>query len=170
MKALPYERATGAGAGEEIELARFVASDAPAVVPAALPTTLRAIQALATPAVRQTLRLGERMVHQEWQFTINGEMFPNVPPIDATLGTRQLWTVKNESDMDHPFHVHGFFFQRSAAPQGPEWKDTINIAARSTVDLIVDFAPRPGAAGDWMYHCHILEHAERGMMGDVRAR
>jgi len=33
--------------------------------------------------------------------------------------------------------------------------------------LRVDLASRPGAGGDWMYHCHILEHAERGMMGTL---
>lgn len=69
--------------------------------------------------------------------------------------------------MDHPFHLHGFYFQRRG---GPEWKDTINIPAMATVELIVDFAARPGAAGDWLFHCHILEHAEGGMMGEVNVR
>jgi FtsP/CotA-like multicopper oxidase with cupredoxin domain len=69
--------------------------------------------------------------------------------------------------MDHPFHLHGFFFQKQGAP---EWKDTINIPAKSTVRLVVDFASRPGATGDWFYHCHILEHAEAGMMAEARVR
>jgi FtsP/CotA-like multicopper oxidase with cupredoxin domain len=38
------------------------------------------------------------------------------------------------------------------------------------VELVVDFADRPGASGDWLYHCHILEHAEAGMMGEARVR
>jgi FtsP/CotA-like multicopper oxidase with cupredoxin domain len=167
LKSLPYERASGAGAGEEIELVRFTPSDAPAVTPPPLPAPLRSIEALAAPAPQQTLRLGERMVHPGWEFTINDEVFPNVPALDAAAGSRQLWSVKNESEMDHPFHVHGFFFQR---PGTAEWKDTVNIPALSTVELVTDFAARDGAAGDWMYHCHILEHAEGGMMGEVRVR
>ena len=45
-----------------------------------------------------------------------------------------------------------------------------NIPALETVRLLVDFRPRDGAAGAWMLHCHILEHAERGMMAEVRVR
>jgi FtsP/CotA-like multicopper oxidase with cupredoxin domain len=170
LTVLPYERARGAGAGETIGLARFNVSDARAVTPAALPAMLRTIGVLETPAVKQTLRLGEQMAHHHWEFTINDQVFPNVPPIDATLGTRQLWAVENESEMDHPFHFHGFVFQRRGAAENAEWKDTINIPALSTVELVVDFAAREGAAGDWLYHCHILEHAEGGMMGEARVR
>ncbi len=170
LKVLPFERAIGAGLGEEIDLVRFNPSDAPAVTPLPLPAALRGIEVLASPPVRQTLRLGERMAHHRWQFTINGQVFPNVPPIDAVLGTRQLWTVRNESEMDHPFHLHGFAFQRRRAADNVEWKDTINIPALSTVELVVDFATHEGAAGEWLYHCHILEHAEGGMMGEVRVR
>ena len=173
LKSSPYERADEAGAGDEVDLVRFLPTDMPAVTPAALPVSLRTIDALPAPASAQTLRLGERMMHGGWQFTINDQVFPNVPFIDATLGTRQLWSIKNESEMDHPFHLHGFFFQRRGEPANVgnvEWKDTINIPGLETVDLIVDFAARDGATGDWMYHCHILEHAEGGMMGEVRVR
>lgn len=60
LKALAYERATGAGAGEELELVRFVISDGPAVVPAPLPSALRTVEELSAPPASQTLRLGER--------------------------------------------------------------------------------------------------------------
>ena len=82
----------------------------------------------------------------------------------GSLGTKASWTITNESEMDHPFHLHGFFFQRLGMP---EWEDTVDVPALSSVDIVVDLASRPGAAGDWMYHCHILEHAERGMMGTL---
>jgi FtsP/CotA-like multicopper oxidase with cupredoxin domain len=42
------------------------------------------------------------------------------------------------------------------------WKDTINVPQLQTVRFAVKF----DAPGRWMYHCHILEHAERGMMGE----
>jgi FtsP/CotA-like multicopper oxidase with cupredoxin domain len=167
LRSLPYERATGAGAGEEIDLVRFNPADMPSETPAPLPASLRPIDVLPVPAPRQTLRLGERMVHHAWQFTINDQVFPNVPPVDATAGTRQIWRVENGSEMDHPFHLHGFFFQRQGVP---EWKDTLNIPALAKVNIVIDFAARNGGTGDWMYHCHILEHADRGMMGEVRIR
>jgi FtsP/CotA-like multicopper oxidase with cupredoxin domain len=170
LKVLPYERARGAGAGEMIDLVRFEVSEAPAVTPTALPAVLRTVDTLGATPVATTLRLGERMIHHGWNFTINDRTFPDVPPVDATLGTRPLWSIENESEMDHPFHLHGFKFQRRAAAADVEWKDTINIPALSTVELIVDFAAREGVAGDWLYHCHILEHAEGGMMGEARVR
>jgi FtsP/CotA-like multicopper oxidase with cupredoxin domain len=167
LKSLTYERARGAGGGEDIDLVRFTMSDAPAVTPPPLPASLSSVEVLPAPASRQTIRLGERMAHHGWQFTVNDEVFPNVAPIDAASGSRAIWRIENESEMDHPFHVHGFFFQR---PGAAEWKDTVNIPSLSAVDLVVDFAARDGADGDWMYHCHILEHAEGGMMGEVRIR
>ena len=43
------------------------------------------------------------------------------------------------------------------------WKDTLNVPCKKTVRSAVRYE----AAGRWMYHCHILEHAERGMMGEL---
>jgi FtsP/CotA-like multicopper oxidase with cupredoxin domain len=45
-----------------------------------------------------------------------------------------------------------------------QWKDTINVGARAQVDVLVRFDERPGM---WMFHCHILDHAEVGLMGMV---
>jgi FtsP/CotA-like multicopper oxidase with cupredoxin domain len=70
--------------------------------------------------------------------------------------------------MDHPFHLHGFFFQVLSRGGAPEpyraWKDTVNVPARTTVRLSVRFEGHPGL---WMYRCHILEHGERGMAGEL---
>ena len=46
------------------------------------------------------------------------------------------------------------------------WKDTVNVPQKQTVCFVV----RYDALGRWMYHCHILEHAERGMMGELTIR
>lgn len=72
--------------------------------------------------------------------------------------------------MQHPFHMHGQrFLVLSRLPAGqaggtPEknlaWKDTVLVKAGETVDILLDTS-NPGA---WMAHCHILEHAEAGMM------
>jgi FtsP/CotA-like multicopper oxidase with cupredoxin domain len=68
--------------------------------------------------------------------------------------------------MDHPFHLHGFFFQVivvDGAPMVPRsWEDTVNIAAKGRVTIAFRPDDRPGK---WMYHCRILEHHAAGMMG-----
>ena len=70
------------------------------------------------------------------------------------------------SRWDHPFHLHGFFFQvidEKGLPVRPlAWKDTVNIPMKTTARLLVKFDERPG---EWMFHCHILDHADGGLMG-----
>jgi FtsP/CotA-like multicopper oxidase with cupredoxin domain len=72
----------------------------------------------------------------------------------------------NKSLMDHPFHLHGFFFQvlsvNGKAPAFRSWEDVVNLPPRSTTRIAWMPDDRPGS---WMYHCHILEHHEAGMMG-----
>ena len=79
-----------------------------------------------------------------------------------------MWSVTNKSSWSHPLHLHGFFFQvldDKGAPVRPlAWKDTVNIPFDQTLRLIVRFDER---AGRWMFHCHILDHAEAGLMGTV---
>jgi FtsP/CotA-like multicopper oxidase with cupredoxin domain len=97
-------------------------------------------------------------------FLVNGETHASDQPVRA--GELQVWEVSNTSLMDHPFHLHGFFFQvlevNGKAPDFISWKDTINLPPRSKVKLAWMPDNRPGS---WMYHCHILEHHEAGMMG-----
>ena len=97
-------------------------------------------------------------------FLINGAAHHEIPRIDAVLGTSETWVIKNESDMDHPFHIHGFFFR----PMGQrEWKDTLNIPGNQSVTVMPYFDRHDGAQGSWMYHCHIFGHSEGGMMGEL---
>ncbi|HET7542462.1 MAG TPA: multicopper oxidase family protein [Polyangiaceae bacterium] len=99
---------------------------------------------------------------------INGVPSWDAAPIMTPLGERQVWTVKNTFEFDHPFHLHGFFFQvldvNGVAPALREWRDTVNVPVDGTVRLLVHFDERPGM---WMFHCHILDHADAGMMGMV---
>lgn len=102
------------------------------------------------------------------EFLVNGLPFWKAKPFIAKLGEKQLWVVKNDSDWDHPFHLHGYFFQvvdEQGRPVGPNaYKDTLNIPMKTTARLLVTFDDRPG---QWMFHCHILDHAEGGLMGTV---
>ncbi len=90
--------------------------------------------------------------------------------IDWTFpkGTQLMLRVQNPNTgmhpMQHPFHIHGqrFLVARvNGVPVAPDtWKDTVNIPAGTTMDLLVDLS-NPGT---WMMHCHIAEHLETGMM------
>jgi FtsP/CotA-like multicopper oxidase with cupredoxin domain len=73
----------------------------------------------------------------------------------------------NASYRLHPMHVHGMFFKvlaRNGTPvDEPYWRDTTLVHAQETVDVgLVPLDP-----GRWMLHCHILEHADSGMMTTV---
>lgn len=97
---------------------------------------------------------------------INGLPFDTM--IHAKVGDKQIWTVSNSTDWEHPFHLHGFFFlelDENNQPIHPlQWKDTVVVPVHSNIKLGIFFDSRPG---DWMFHCHILDHAELGMMGMV---
>lgn len=107
----------------------------------------------------------------ELVFSVNGATYPNVPTASARVGQPFVARVENQSEMDHPFHLHGTFFQQLdrdgvAIPPGRRVaKDTIVIPAKSTLNLAAAF-DEPGM---WMYHCHINEHSEGGMMGMIHA-
>ncbi|MDC0675415.1 multicopper oxidase family protein [Nannocystis radixulma] len=96
----------------------------------------------------------------EPRFFINDEAYPDVTRLVVGTDEVEVWEIVNDAEMDHPFHLHGTFFQVLDQPH-LGWKDTVNVPRKSTVRIAVDF-DNPGL---WMYHCHILEHAERGMMG-----
>ena len=79
-----------------------------------------------------------------------------------------MLVVENQTPFSHPFHLHGFFFQKldeaGNAVRPIELKDTVEVPPDGKVKLAVHYDDRPGM---WMFHCHILDHAEAGMMGMV---
>ena len=103
------------------------------------------------------------------QGMINNRQF-DMARIDVAvaLGATEIWEVQNVVGMDHPFHLHGFFFQPLAedgSPAAPlEWLDTFNVPKMASRRFAVSFDNRPGM---WMFHCHILDHSDAGMMGMV---
>lgn len=99
---------------------------------------------------------------------INGEFFPDVTIAELELGQTAVIEVRNLSPTEHPFHLHGLHFEvlsvNAVAPGYRRVEDTINLKIRDVVRLLVT-ADNPG---DWMAHCHILPHAEGGMMTVLR--
>ncbi len=87
------------------------------------------------------------------------------------LNTTEIWEVYNDSPMLHPFHIHNGQFQvldrDDAPPPANEmgWKDTVRVDPGETVRLIMRFTDYADENNPYMYHCHILEHEDRGMMG-----
>jgi FtsP/CotA-like multicopper oxidase with cupredoxin domain len=134
---------------------------------AALPGELARIEPLVADGPVQptrTIRLGARMTLHGHDWLINGETHHRDAPV--TAGELQIWNIVNETGMDHPFHLHGFFFQVIAIDgerlRPTSWEDTVNVVAKQTVTIAFRPDARPG---EWMYHCHILEHHAVGMMG-----
>ena len=131
-----------------------------------VPTTLRVVQAVDTKqvAARRALVFSQGM--------INGKkMDMRRVDVSARLGTTEIWQIENVVAMDHPFHLHGFRFQvldRDGVPEPfVSWKDSVNVPKHSRVRIAVRFED---FAGKWMFHCHILDHEDMGMMGILLLR
>jgi FtsP/CotA-like multicopper oxidase with cupredoxin domain len=90
------------------------------------------------------------------------------PMLTLARGRSCVLTLINETAWWHPMHLHGHAFRvvsRNGAPtRHREWQDTVLMAPREKVEIAF-VADNPG---DWMFHCHILEHQESGMMGVIR--
>lgn len=135
--------------------------------PIAVANPLRTIAPLdVTNARSREIVLGEDSEDGAGVLTINGAPFGGDASLVAHVGTTELWTVRNTTYHDHPFHLHGFFFQPLSIGDNlkpvMQWKDTINVPAGSDVRFAVAYDNRPG---EWMFHCHIVDHADLGMMG-----
>ncbi len=106
------------------------------------------------------------------RFTINGRAM-DMNRIDETvkLGDTEIWEIKNDSPMAHPFHIHDIQFRildRNGKQPGPEeqgLKDTVRVHGGETVRIITRFEDYADPKLPYMYHCHILEHEDAGMMG-----
>jgi len=170
VKWIPYDRGYGTAymiPPEELFYVAF-SSDAPYVEPNAVPAALRTIEPLDTStSLSRSITLGGDTSTGDVVLTINGVPAAMAEAMPAKVGTTEVWTVKNTMQFDHPFHVHGFFFQpldsvTGAALPAPQWLDTYNVPQMQTVQFAIKYDDRPGM---WMFHCHILDHADAGMMG-----
>jgi FtsP/CotA-like multicopper oxidase with cupredoxin domain len=171
LRAMLYNRGYGSveyRAVEEILTIEFT-KEAPVVAkPVSVTRAIPVTSAAGATPVDFVLSLPP-MKNNKSEFLVNGVPSWKAKPYLAKLGEKQLWIVKNESDWDHPFHLHGFFFQvvdEQGNPVRPvALKDTVNVPMKTTVRLLVTFDERPG---EWMFHCHILDHADGGLMGTVK--
>lgn len=134
-----------------------------------VPAELRTIEPLAVSSSTSVKRLvlQEREAKDGPVFSISDQTWPFNKPVMVKQGELEIWEIESPPEMDHPFHLHGMFFQVLGADGKPDrargWKDTVNVPRGTKLRFAVRYEP----LGMWMFHCHILEHAERGMMGDL---
>ncbi|GAA6524771.1 multicopper oxidase family protein [Intrasporangium sp. DVR] len=115
--------------------------------------------------------MGMGMGMEGMAFGFDGREFdPERVDQDPRLGTVEEWTVVNTTPMDHPFHLHVWPMQvvrgrDTSADSRPDWRDVVIVPTNSEVHVRISF---DDVGGRTVYHCHILDHEDRGMMGVVR--
>jgi FtsP/CotA-like multicopper oxidase with cupredoxin domain len=108
-------------------------------------------------------------------FYINGQKFEmdSGPMLTVDVGSLQHWRVTNATREVHPFHIHQVHFLTYAVGENlvkdPVWLDTVNVPYGSSVDLVMDFTD-PIIRGMSLFHCHLLNHEDKGMMAKVLFR
>jgi FtsP/CotA-like multicopper oxidase with cupredoxin domain len=153
IEALPYDRGKGASQPERFATLR-VGAGAPSQ--ARIPDALRRIDPLVAENAEPTRTINMKTL-------MHGGHHQRDEPV--RVGELQVWELVNETSQDHPFHLHGFFFQiveeNGDPPPALSWEDTVNVPRKGRVRIAWLPDDRPG---QWMYHCHILEHHAMGMM------
>jgi FtsP/CotA-like multicopper oxidase with cupredoxin domain len=153
----------------DVNVFRIQVTDQKPYEDAPLPVTAREIEPIdVTDAKVVRMQLTRNDIGDTFALGINGVPSWEAPPLMVGIGETHIWEVENTIDFAHPFHLHGFFFQvldiNGVAPVVREWKDTVDVPVDTQVRIAVHFDERPGM---WMYHCHILDHGDAGMMGMV---
>jgi FtsP/CotA-like multicopper oxidase with cupredoxin domain len=162
-----------------------------AASPEPLPPPLQPWLGNVTPVRTRRLYFSEKLLDPnnptsatEFYLTVDGQTpapfdpHAGVPNIVAQQGTVEDWIIENRSNELHAFHIHQLHFlllDYSGKPVNePFLRDTVNIpynTGRSleypSVRLRMDFRD-PNTVGTFVYHCHLLEHEDSGMMGLIR--
>jgi FtsP/CotA-like multicopper oxidase with cupredoxin domain len=139
-----------------------------------LPKQLIPVETLPEPKIVRRLELSmeeEMTPGMGMSFTFNGKAFdPNRIDAQVRLNTVEDWELVNVDPdrMDHPFHLHVNPFQVITRNGKPEpyraWKDTVLVRGGETVRIRIPFRD---FSGKTVYHCHVLDHEDLGMMGIV---
>jgi len=181
----PYDRGMGmmSGSGSSQTVTLLTVNVTGTAVVNSIPATIdsNAVR-LAVPAGTPTrqITLSMSMMGSTMEGYINGIAFSatNAYTAHSTLNSYEIWEVINNSMMDHPFHQHvnpaqvlsisgGDANYKNLYTTSPAWKDTVIVPKGGSIKLLV---PIKDFTGTTMFHCHILEHEDIGMMGlwDIR--
>ncbi|AEA28922.1 multicopper oxidase type 3 (plasmid) [Pseudonocardia dioxanivorans CB1190] len=160
----------GTATSGPITLATMVSSGAPVTAPS-LPSALPAEEPAAGPVTGRR-RVAFQMGMGGMAFTIDGRTFdPERDDQTVTLGAIEEWTIDNPGPLAHPFHLHVWPFtvldySDATLPTGVP-QDVVLVPARGWVRLRIPFTTYSGRS---VYHCHILDHEDAGMMATVNVR
>lgn len=105
-------------------------------------------------------------------FYINGQLFaPDAVPMRRSrVGTYEHWRIVNATAELHPMHIHQVHFLAFAENEhplvNPVWLDTVNVPVGGSVDVVMDFTD-PVIRGMSLFHCHLLNHEDKGMMAKI---
>jgi FtsP/CotA-like multicopper oxidase with cupredoxin domain len=121
----------------------------------------------------ETVRAARERMGAGRIWTVNGRAVMasehnHEPLLVLRRGQACVLNLVNETAWAHPIHLHGMVFRvlerNGRAPKRTEWRDTelLHPGERARIAFV---AAEPG---DWMFHCHVLEHQESGMMGIIR--
>ncbi len=165
LRWVPAERGYGSTFLRKEEVIATIRFEGAPVTPPPLPSTGRVIEPLSTErATPVDIKLTQNKIDGHYYLGINDQPFTE--HVAGHVGETQVWNLTNAIDFAHPFHLHGFFFQvldgKGQPVQPIEWKDTADVPASGKAQIAVRYEDRPGM---WMFHCHILDHADAGMMG-----
>ena len=144
-----------------------------------------------TPVITRRLYFSEKLDDPnnpnsatEFYITVDGQTPKKfdpasaVPDIIARQGTVEDWIIENRSNELHAFHIHQMHFMlldyMGRPVNEPFLRDTVNVPyydgkamVYPSVRVRLDFRD-PNIVGDFVYHCHLLEHEDNGMMGMIR--
>jgi suppressor of ftsI len=159
---------------------RVPAASLQALRPAAPLETSRLSDPLPPPAATRVVRFSE----DAKGFYINGRAYsPTEAPVFIVhTGTIERWIVENLTLEDHDFHLHQVHFHVEVVDgvpvAHPLWRDTVVVPhgtrlpdgsfKRGSITLLADFS-NPVIRGTFLFHCHILDHEDGGMMAKIQA-
>lgn len=128
------------------------------------------LDAINVPLTHEYILNGRRGGRYGITWTIDNQAWPNVNPKKLKTGEFVRLRFNNKSPRLHPMHIHGQFFKVLARDGEPVienyWRDTVLVGPKQTIDI----GMIPLDNGIWVNHCHILEHAEAGMMNSIEVR
>jgi suppressor of ftsI len=157
-------------------LADVVVTGSPPVVPTEAPL---AASAPATSNVldlesvkRQPPAFVATFTEGDHRFYINNQLFSldAAPMVRVKVGQFQHWKIVNSTREIHPLHIHQAHFlaylENDRPLPDPQWLDTVNVPIGGSVDVVMDFT-NPVIRGMSVFHCHLLNHEDKGMMAKI---
>ena len=164
---VPTQTATGEVELAPMTLATLMSTGQPALEPHDVALPEGVALPIINPADEATLTLdfaGMMTPSGIADWTINGKTYEDAEPYHFDLDSVHTIDLVNEQGQEHTFHIHGHFFRVVSRNGFMEsytgLKDTVYVSGEEIVRIAVVF-DNPGG---WMAHCHMLEHADLGMM------